>query len=187
MRNKLQAMASVADNVTGHVVKLLEKKDMWKDTIFVVSSDNGGAPCAGSNYPLKGCKGTFFEGGVRVIAFANGGFPPEAVKGTTSKAFIHIVDWYTTFCKLAGVFPSDSGPGKFPVDGLDVWPILTGESSTTAHEEIVLGYDFVTSGAIIAGDYKLIVNQTYHQCDDLMWTSLDYPCKDGPTGEPCKP
>ena len=160
---------------------------MWKDTIFVVSSDNGGAPCAGSNYPLKGCKGTFFEGGVRVIAFANGGFPPEAVKGTTSKAFIHIADWYITFCKLASVFPSDSGPGKFPVDGLDVWPILTGESSTTAHEEIVLGYDFVTSGAIIAGDYKLIVNQTYHQCDDLMWTSLDYPCKDGPTGEPCKP
>ena len=64
-------MASVADNVTGHVVKLLEKKDMWKDTIFVLSSDNGGAPCAGSNYPLKGCKGAFFQGGVRVIAFAN--------------------------------------------------------------------------------------------------------------------
>ena len=66
-------MVSVADNVTGHVVELLKKKGMWENTILVVSADNGGAFCSGSNYPLKGCKYTFFEGGVRALAFANGG------------------------------------------------------------------------------------------------------------------
>ena len=111
-------MASVADNVTGLVVELLKEKSMWNNTIFVVSSDNGGAPCGGSNYPLRGSKLTFFEGGVRVLAFANGGLLPDNMRGKTSEGFIHIADWYTTFCKRAGVDPSDSGPGKFPVDGL---------------------------------------------------------------------
>ena len=150
----IQAMISVSDNLTGHVIELLKTKDMWKNTIMVVSADNGGAIDAGSNYPLKGCKMTFFEGGVRALAFANGGLLPEKVRGTKSEGFIHITDWYTTFYKLAGVDPSDSGPGKFPVDGLDVWPIITGESTTTPHEEFILGYEFNGTGAIIAGNYR---------------------------------
>jgi len=31
-----QAMASVADNVTGLIVELLKEKSMWNNTIFVV-------------------------------------------------------------------------------------------------------------------------------------------------------
>ena len=57
-------MVSVADNVTGTVVQLLKERGMWDNTIMVVSADNGGAECAGSNYPLKGAKTTLFEGGV---------------------------------------------------------------------------------------------------------------------------
>ena len=90
-------------------MKLLQKNAMWDNTIFIVSADNGGAPCGGSNYPLKGCKGTFFEGGVRALAFANGGLLPDSMRGKTTNGFIHIADWYSTFCKLAGVDPTDSG------------------------------------------------------------------------------
>ena len=180
-------MVSVADNVTGHVVKLLKDKNMWDNTIFVVSADNGGAPCGGSNYPLKGSKGTLFEGGVRALAFANGGLLPDNMRGKSSEGFIHVADWYTTFCKLAGVDPTDSGTGKFPVDGLDVWPIISGENTKTQHSEIVLSYDFGDTGAIIVGDYKLIVGKQSESCDSLMWTPLDYPCNDGPKGENCDP
>ena len=189
VRRTYQAMVSVADNVTGHLVSLLKSNKMWDNTIMVVSADNGGAPCMGSNYPLKGCKGTYFEGGVRALAFANGGLIPDKMRGTKSGGFIHIADWYTTFCKLAGVDPSDSGPGKFPVDGLDVWPIIAGKTTTTPHEEIMLGYNFTAQeiGAIIMGDYKLIVNETGGGCDSLMWSPLDYPCHDGPVGESCDP
>ena len=126
-RRTYQAMVSVADNVTGHVVQLMKERKMWDNTLMVVSADNGGAQCAGSNYPLKGAKGTLFEGGVRSLAFANGGALPESMRGKTSEGFIHIADWYPTFCKMAGVDPSDSGEGKFPVDGLDVWRIISGE------------------------------------------------------------
>ena len=113
-----QAMVSVADNLTGHVVELLKKTEMWENTIVVVSADNGGAACGGSNYPPKGCKSTFFEGSVWSLAFANGGLLPNKVRGTKTEAFIHVADWYTmaTFCNLAEVDPSDPGPGKFPVD-----------------------------------------------------------------------
>ena len=179
----IQAMISVADNLTGHVVELLKKKDMWENMIMVVSADNGGAGGAGSNYPLKGCKMTFFEGGVRALAFANGGLLPEKVRGTKSEGFIHIADWYTTFCKLAGVDPSDSGPGKFPVDGLDVWPITTGENTTTPHEEFILGYEFNGTGAIIAGNYKLIIGAQH----STLWDPLQFPCIMGTKGPNCDP
>ncbi len=55
-RRTYQAMISVADNVTGLVVQLLKEKGMWENTLIVVSSDNGGARCKTSNYPLKGAK-----------------------------------------------------------------------------------------------------------------------------------
>ena len=186
-RRTYQAMVSAADNVTGHVIQELKSKGMWNNTIIVVSADNGGAACMGSNYPLKGSKGTFFEGGVRALAFASGGLLPESMKGKSTDGFIHIADWYVTFCQLAGVDPSDSGPGKFPVDSMDVWPIVTGVNSSTPHDEIVLGYNYSSKGAIISGDYKLIVGSQGDNCDHLMWSPLDYPCTDGPKGEDCNP
>ena len=169
-RRTYQAMVSVADNVTGHVVQLMKERNMWENTLMVVSADNGGAPCAGSNYPLKGSKITMFEGGVRSLAFANGGVLPDSMRGKTSEGFIHIADWYPTFCKMAGIDPSDSGEGKFPVDGLDVWRIISGENETTQHEEIVLGYNYSyynPVGAIIVGEYKLVVGKQLgkRRCD----------------------
>ena len=186
-RRIYQAMVSVADNVTGHLVELLKRNNMWSNTIMIVSADNGGAPCVGSNYPLKGSKATFFEGGVRASAFANGGLLPEKVQGKTTGGFIHVSDWYTTFCNLAGVDPTDSGPGKFPVDGLDVWPIITGESTATPHEEIVLGYNYADKGAIIAGDYKLIVGPQGTICNRAMRSPMNYPCEIGPIDKDCNP
>ncbi len=58
------------------------------------------------------------------------------MKGRSTDGFIHIADWYTTFCNLAGVDPTDSETGMFPVDGMDVWPIITGSTSTSPHKEI---------------------------------------------------
>ena len=190
-RRTYQAMVSVADNVTGHVVQLLKERNMWDNTFMVVSADNGGNPCDGSNYPLKGSKMTMFEGGVRSLAFANGGMLPPSMRGKTSEGFIHIADWYPTFCKMAELDPSDSGTGKFPVDGLDVWQIISGENATTQHGEIVLGYNFTLNanptGAIIVGEYKLIVGQQGRGCDRLMHSPLDYPCTNGPEGNDCDP
>lgn len=186
-RRTYQAMVSVVDNVTGYIVELLKRYDMWDNTIMIISSDNGAAPCKGSNYPLKGAKATFFEGGVRALAFANGGLLPDEIRGKKTEGFIHIADWYTTFCNLAGVEPSDSGPGKFPVDGVDVWPILTGENTTSPHKEIILGYNYNDKGAIIVGDYKLIVGIQGTYCNRAMHSPLNYPCEAVANDIDCSP
>ena len=191
-RKTYQAMVSVADNVTGTVVEMLKKRGMWDNSLIVVSSDNGGAHCAGSNYPLRGRKSTFFEGGVRASAFASGGMIPADMKGKTVTGAIHTSDWYPTFCYLAGVDPDDSGPGKFPVDGLNVWPLLTGAAKTTAHKEIVLSYRYYPnggSGAMIMDPYKLIVGQQRGALEDVClgtwWTTEDSPCHNGTDGPDC--
>ena len=168
---------------------------MWDNTLLVVSADNGGAPCQGSNYPLKGSKMTFYEGGVRSLAFVSGGLLPSNRRGKTTGGFIHIADWYTTFSVLAGVDHDDSGAGKFPVDGMDVWPIITGENEKTLHEQIPLGYHFKASdnsdyqGALIVGNHKLIVGSQGKagHCDTVMWSPLDYPCSNGPEDNDCTP
>ena len=190
-RRKYQAMVSVADNVTAYVVQYLKKLDMWDNTLLVVSADNGGELCIGSNYPLKGSKKTFFEGGVRSSAFASGGVLPEKVRGTKLEGFIHIADWYPTFSLMAGLDPGDSGPGKFPVDGVDVWPLLSGDTNQTSHDEIILGFNYTHSnpdqGAIIVGNHKLIVGNQKDGCDSLMHSPQDYPCSKGSELPDCNP
>ena len=196
-RRVLQAMVSIADDVTGFAVKMLKENGMWDNAVVVVSADNG-APCGGgSNHPLKGGKMNFYEGGVRALAFASGGLIPDFMIGKSTKGFIHIADWYTTFCKLAGVDPTDSGPGKFPVDGIDVWPLITGAVTNTGNKEIVLGFNFsaddvqTNQGAIIVGEHKLIVGPQKRENNshcDTRWTSLDYPCSQPiEFGDDCDP
>ena len=92
-----------------------------------------------NNYPLRGGKGTDFQGGVRTAAFVAGGLLPASVRGTVLHDPIHIADWYTTFRVLAGVMAPAGGVEDHPlaavppVDGLDMWPLLTGQNTTGVH------------------------------------------------------
>ena len=64
------------DEVIGDLVKSLKDSGMYDNSVIIFSSDNGAAgnahgAAAGSNYPLRGNKGTYYEGGVRVPAFVH--------------------------------------------------------------------------------------------------------------------
>lgn len=96
------------------------------------------------------------EGGVRSLAFVSGGLLPSDRRGKTTEGFIHIADWYTTFCQLDGVDSDDSGAGKFPVDGMNVWPILTGENEKTQHEQI-WGITLISAATQIMKEHSLLV------------------------------
>jgi len=97
-------------------------------------------------------KGTLYEGGVRVAACAawEGRIKPGSVAG----APLHIVDWYPTILRLAGV----SVKQKLPLDGLDAWAALT-QGKASPHTEILLN-STPNTGAIRVGDWKLILNGT---------------------------
>ena len=86
-----------------------------------------------NNWPLRGGKYSMWEGGIRVNAFASGGYlaaQAPSMVGTTldgADGMIHIADWYATFAGLAGVDPTDAwakASGLPAVDSLDVWRVI---------------------------------------------------------------
>ena len=107
---------------------------------------------ASNNAPLRGGKATTFEGGVRVVSFVSGGFLPPSHPASL-QAVVSIADWYGTFARLAGVDdysdPAAVQQGLPDVDALDVWPLLSGESTEPVRTELLLQYPrFGTNGRL---------------------------------------
>ena len=64
-RRTFCGMLRAADEGIGNITKLLQERDVMDDTIIIFTTDNGGQTHQGSrNWPLRGNKGTVFEGGV---------------------------------------------------------------------------------------------------------------------------
>jgi len=123
-RRKYVAMVHYMDHVVGLIVAKLKSKMMWENTLVVMSSDNGGQTTkyGANNQPLRGGKLSDLEGGIRVNAFASGGAIPHSKRGTKLDDYIHVADWYATFCAIAGVDMHDEkaeAAGLPPVDGID--------------------------------------------------------------------
>ena len=154
-RQRNAAMVAHLDILVGKVVTALKDKGMWDDVVFMVASDNGAPVCdeekvdisvydrtGGNNYPLRGGKASAFEGGVRVNAFVGGGYVPEAARGSSPVGLSAICDVYTTFCALGGADPFDStGDANDlpPVDGVDLWPWIVGDTTTSPRSEVPIG------------------------------------------------
>ena len=151
-RQKLAGMLSAVDEAIGQIVAALEAKDIRDNTLIVFSSDNGGPnPVSlSTNGELRAGKGTIYEGGVRVCAFAN--WPGHIKPGITVKEPMHVIDWFPTLVNLAG----GSLEQKLPLDGRDVWPMLT-EGAPSPHEAI-LSVQSPTRAALRMGDWKLLMN-----------------------------
>ena len=157
-RKYYHAMVNYLDDVVGQVVAALKSRGLWDNLLFVTSTDNGGPVYPGggaNNYPLKGGKMSDWQGGIRGNAFVSGGFLPEAVRGTKTEGYIHLADWYGTFCGLAGVDPTDTKAAQHnlpPVDSIDMWPLISGQNSTSPRVDIPASYS-----TLISGDYKILV------------------------------
>ena len=110
-------MVNIMDETVGDLTQALKQRGLWDNTLIVFSSDNGGPvdvqENAANNWPLRGGKYSVFEGGIRATAFVSGGFIPPALRGTRNDGIISIADWYSTFCKLAGVDPTDTRGSHF--------------------------------------------------------------------------
>jgi arylsulfatase A-like enzyme len=150
-RRKYAGMLTAMDEAVGRIVAAVEAAGARKNTLFVFSSDNGG-PRPGvvtDNGKYRAGKGTLYEGGVRVAAFATWDGPIKP--GSTVTEPLHAVDWYPTLLKLGGA----KAEQKLPVDGRDAWPTLT-QGKPSPHEAILLNTT-PTGGAIRSGDWKLVV------------------------------
>ncbi len=152
-RKDLAGMTAALDRVCGQVVAALETKGILKNTLIIFSSDNGGPSWNGvsQNMPLRGGKAQIYEGGMRLCSFVT--WPGKVPAGVTNNEPLNLVDWYPTLLKLAG----SSADQKLPVDGLDIWPVLT-EGAKSPHKDILLMGSQPGEAAIRMGDWKLLVN-----------------------------
>ena len=148
-RLKLAGMLSAVDEAIGQIVGALEKTGQRANTLIIFSSDNGG-PKPGDNTPLRGYKGSIWEGGVRACGFVN--WPGKIAPGVHIKEPMHTIDWYPTLVKLAG----GSLEQKTVIDGKDVWPMLT--RSTPSPHDVILSVQSPTTAAVRMGDWKLLMN-----------------------------
>lgn len=145
-------MLACMDEAVGQISAAVDEAGIRDQTLFIFSSDNGG-PNPGTitdNGVLRAGKGTLYEGGTRVVAFAT--WEGKIKAGSTVKAALHMVDWYPTLLKLAGA-PAEQ---KLPLDGRDAWPAIT-EGAPSPHEAILYNTT-PANGAIRVGDWKLVMN-----------------------------
>ncbi len=113
----------------GEVLAALKKNGVDNNTLVMFSSDNG-PWFQGSPGRLRGRKGWTYEGGVREPFIAR--FPGKIPKGSLCNGVAGTVDVLPTIAKLAGA----SLPA-LPVDGIDIWPMLSGQKRSLEREALL--------------------------------------------------
>ena len=145
---------SELDWSVGRVLDTLADLKLDTNTLVVFTSDNGPWLVQGTNGgvagPLRGGKGSTYEGGVREPTVA--WWPGKIAPGTSCDAVAANFDFLPTFVTLAG--------GKVPednkIDGKDISPLLMGRSGRSPHDAF---YYFAGNRlqAVRSGSWKLSI------------------------------
>ena len=151
-RRGLLGLCAAMDYQFGQIIQALENAGQLENTLVFFLSDNGGDERhAADNGPLRSGKGSYYEGGLRVPAFAV--WPGKIKPGRTTDALAHVSDLLPTFGKLAGA----EMPKKL-LDGFDLSPVLFDNAETSGRNEIVFileDSERLRRGAIIDWPWKL--------------------------------
>lgn len=168
------ALVEGMDESLGELMDYLDRNNLAKNTIIVFMSDNGGyshAPREGKNntqnYPLRGGKGSLYEGGVRepMMVKWNGITRP----GSVCKQYMIIQDFYPTLLDMAGV---KNYKTVQQIDGKSLLPYLKNPNLKDNARSLIwnypndwaggdLGPDNSFLSAIRQGDWKLIYFEKY--------------------------
>jgi arylsulfatase A-like enzyme len=169
------AMIQSVDESVGRIMARLEELKLADNTVLIFSSDNGGLggydrtepPSQKKgfthNAPLRGGKGTLYEGGLRVPFIVR--WPGVTRAGTTSEAPAAHVDIYPTFLEIAGTKPKSG----YVLDGRSFVAALKNPAAPSSRDPIYWhfpgylesyvhanGWRTTPAGAIHSGDFKLL-------------------------------
>ncbi len=125
------AMISHLDDAVGKLLEALERRGLLGNTLVVFTSDNGALHNFSSQAPLRGEKGTYYEGGIRVPLAIR--WPGQIAPGTRSDIPVTNLDFFPTFLEIADV----PVPQGHPFDGDSLVPLLTGTAPLPADRELV--------------------------------------------------
>ena len=129
-RRTYAAMVSSMDDGIGLILDKLEEKKISDNTIVIFFSDNGGVEWYNfsDNGVLRGIKGDFFEGGIRVPFVMQ--WPKKIKAGITYDKPIISLDVFATVASAASAEKHINNE----IDGVDLLPYLTGNNSGLPHK-----------------------------------------------------
>lgn len=134
------AMIESLDHGVGQLMDVLDDLGIAENTIVIFYSDNGGRGGYGflgheeenitSNFPLKGGKTTFYEGGIRVPLIVR--WPEVIEPGTQSEEPVISIDFYPTLLDAAGL----DKPKNYALDGLSLLPLFKNSCDTLKRKSL---------------------------------------------------
>ncbi len=142
----------------GQILAALKNLKLEDKTLVIFTSDNGPflsyGEHAGSAVPLREGKLTTFEGGVRTPCIMC--WPQKIPAERTCDEPVASIDLLPTIAKLVSApLPSQ------PIDGLDVWPIISAQPNARTPHESLLFYSGDELQAVRSGDWKLHFTHEY--------------------------
>ena len=150
------AMIEGMDAAIGRFLKQLDEAGLRDNTLILFKSDNGGY--SGDNRPLRGFKGTLYEGGIRVPWIVR--WPGRVPAGSICSTPVISTDCYPTLLEAAGLQPA---PG-ITLDGRSLIPLFE-QKSGFDRDAIFFHYPNYAfhkknrlGSAMRAGDFKLITH-----------------------------
>lgn len=154
-RKTYAAMVSAVDDGVGRLLKTLRLLHLEENTLIFFLSDNGGPETVNNsnNGPLRGQKGSTFEGGYRV---------PFALQWKNTlkpgSVFDHPVSSLDILGTIAGLTQAPVTADK-PLDGVNLIPYLNGEQEGVPHKMLFLRKFDNRAYTVRNGMFKLRMQQ----------------------------
>jgi len=153
------------DRGVGRILQTLKELGLEENTLVIFTSDNGPwlsyGEHAGSAKPLREGKGTTFEGGVRVPFVAK--WPKKIKPGSVITEPAMTVDILPTLMTI--VNPEWQPAKDKPIDGLDIRPMLYGDTSVKTPHDAFYFYWGNQLQAVRVGDWKLHFPHEYQSIE----------------------
>ena len=148
------AAVECVDWVAAVLLHELAQLGLEKNTLVVFTSDNGArGDHGGSNAPLRGGKGTTWEGGMRVPCIMR--WPGRIPAGIVCRELVSSLDFLPTFARLAGT----TEPQDRIIDGRDISALLTGQPGARSPHDAFFYYRCDDLEAVRCGRWKLFVTR----------------------------
>lgn len=173
------------DKSLNDILDHLESLGIAENTLIFFLGDNGSdAPLGAihehvSSFPLRGKKGTHYEGGMRVPFIAAWARPDKSNRwqqrlpipaGVIRDEFGTVMDIYPTVLSLAGV----SAPENYPVDGVNLAPQFIGQANKSRQQRFLMHFPHSHRSSYFTsfrdGDWKLV----YHYLPEKKPGSVRY-------------